>query len=203
MIRSYTDDPVDPAVVDRAVANATRAPNAGFTQGWAFLVLDRPADVGRFWSASSDDVDHPDPWLAGMMRAPVVVLPCSSQAAYLERYAEPDKGGTPRTAPANDHASRWAMPVWHLDTAMASLLILQTVTDAGLGACFFSIVPGRGDRVREAFAIPGTHEPIGAITIGHPARGGPPGSPARRARVPWQSVLHRGRWGHPSTQPPP
>ena len=29
--------------------NATRAPNAGFSQGWAFLVLDTPEDVRRFW----------------------------------------------------------------------------------------------------------------------------------------------------------
>ena len=78
--------------MDRALENATHAPSAGFSQGWAFLVLDRPEDVRRFWAASADDTDHPDRWLAGMMRAPVVILPCSSKAAYLDRYAEPDKG---------------------------------------------------------------------------------------------------------------
>jgi nitroreductase len=41
MIRDYTDEPVDPATVDRALANAVRAPSAGFSQGWAFLVLDQ------------------------------------------------------------------------------------------------------------------------------------------------------------------
>ena len=45
MIREYADTPVDPAVVDRALANAVRAPSAGFSQGWAFLVLDQPDDV--------------------------------------------------------------------------------------------------------------------------------------------------------------
>ena len=60
MVRSYTDEPVDPAVVDRALANAIRAPSAGFSQGWAFLVLDRPEDVRRFWAATSDDLDSPD-----------------------------------------------------------------------------------------------------------------------------------------------
>ncbi|WP_232681030.1 nitroreductase family protein [Nocardioides sp. R-C-SC26] len=192
MVRAYTDEPGDVAILDRALDNATRAPNAGFSQGWAFLVLDTPADVERFWRASSDDVDTPDRWLAGMMRAPVVVLPCSSKQAYLDRYAEPDKGWTERDE------SRWAMPYWHLDAAMASLLILQTVTDAGLGACFFGTAPGRLPRLREEFAIPHSHDPIGVITIGHPAprphTTGAQGSPTRRARTPWRDVVHRGGW---------
>jgi nitroreductase len=188
MVRSYSDAPVDPAVVDRALANATRAPSAGFSQGWAFVVLDTPEQTARFWRASSDDVDEPNPWLAGMMGAPVVVLPCSSKEAYLDRYAEPDKGWTDR-----DEA-RWPMPFWHMDAAMASLLILQTVTDEGLGACFFGMVPERVDEVCAELGIPDSHEPIGVITIGHPADGGAKGSPTRRARTPWQDVVHRGGW---------
>jgi nitroreductase len=188
MVRNYADRPVDPAIIDRALDNATRAPSAGFTQGWAFLVLDDPADVRRFWEVSTDAVAEPSRWLEGMMRAPVVVLPCSSKAAYLDRYAEPDKGWTDR-----DEA-RWSMPYWHMDAAKASLLILQTVTDAGLGACFFGVAPDREGALRETFGIPGTHDPIGVITIGHPAPGGSGGSPTRRARTPWQDVVHRGAW---------
>lgn len=194
MVRDYTDQPVDPAVVERALAHATRAPTAGFSQGWGFVVLDTPADVRRFWVASSDDVADPDRWLAGMMRAPVVIVPCSIKAAYLDRYAQPDKGWTDR-----DEA-RWPMPFWDLDTAMASLLILQTATDAGLGSCFFGIVPDRLEQVKDALDLPdedGGPRPIGAITLGHPApRGdGAQGSPARRRRTPWQRTAHRGRWG--------
>ncbi|UMG94577.1 nitroreductase family protein [Nocardioides sp. TF02-7] len=193
MVRSYTDEPVDPAVVERALEHATRAPSAGFSQGWAFVVLDRPEDVRRFWAASTDDVDRPDRWLAGMMRAPVVVVPCSVRAAYLDRYAEADKGWTDRDE------RRWPMPYWHLDTAMASLLVLQTVTDAGLGACFFGIVPDREVQVRRALGLSdeGDPHPIGAITIGHPApRGsGAAGSATRRRRTPWTEVAHRGRFG--------
>ena len=55
MIRDYAETPVDPAIVDLALENATHAPSAGFSQGWAFLVLDRPEDVRRFWEASADD----------------------------------------------------------------------------------------------------------------------------------------------------
>jgi nitroreductase len=193
MVRSYTDEPVDPAVVERALAHATRAPSAGFSQGWAFVVLDRPEDVRRFWAASTDTVDDPDRWLAGMMRAPVVIVPCSVKAAYLDRYAEPDKGWTDRAE------KRWPMPFWDLDTAMATLLILQTATDAGLGACFFGIVPDREQDVRRALGLPdsGDPHPIGAITLGHPAprSTGAAGSAGRRRRTPWTEVAHRGRFG--------
>ena len=54
MVRNYDPRPVDPAVINRALSNATRAPSAGFSQGWGFLVLDKPADVGRFWAATTD-----------------------------------------------------------------------------------------------------------------------------------------------------
>ena len=188
MVRDYAETPVDPAIVDRALENATHAPSAGFSQGWAFLVLDRPEDVRRFWVAQVEDVDHPDSWLAGMMRAPVVILPCSSKAAYLDRYAEPDKGWTDR-----DEA-RWPMPFWHMDAAMASLLILQTATDAGLGACFFGVF--REEAVRREFEIPDRYDPVGVITMGHRVDSvGAAGSPTKRSRTPWTDVVHRGHWG--------
>jgi nitroreductase len=189
MVRSYAETPVDPGIVERAVGNATRAPSAGFSQGWAFLVLDTPTDVRRFWEATADDLDAPDAWLTGMMRAPVVILPCSSKAAYLERYAEPDKGWEDRAE------AHWPMPFWHMDAAMAALLILQTAVDEGLGSCFFGIPPERDEAVRRAFGIPDEFDPVGVVTIGHLADDpGAAGSPARRRRKPLDEVLHRGSW---------
>ena len=196
MVRSYTDEPVEPAVVDRALRNATRAPNAGFTQGWGFLLLDAPEDVRRYWVATSDSIDDPDQWLRGMMRAPVIVVPCSSKTAYLTRYAEPDKGWT------DLDEARWPVPFWHMDAAMASLLILQTAVDAGIGACFFGIPPERVAGVREEFAIPDAFDPVGAITLGHPAaEKGAAGSPSRRPRKDPADVVHRGTWGGSKSAP--
>lgn len=188
MVRNYTDEPVDPAVIDRCLRNAVRAPSAGFSQGWAFLVLDTPEDVRRYWEVTAD-FDNPDRWLTGMMKAPVIVIPCSSKHAYVERYAEPDKGWTDR-----DEA-RWPMPFWHMDAAMATMLILQTVVDEGLGALYFGIVPEADGAVRKAFGIPDDFDPIGAVTIGHPAASvGAKGSPSRRKRTPIDDVVHKGRW---------
>jgi nitroreductase len=190
MVRAYSDEPVDPAVVDRALANAVRAPSAGFSQGWAFLVLDRRADVERFWEVTTSPGELPDSWLTGMRAAPVIVVPCSSKAAYLSRYAEPDKGWT------DQDESRWPVPFWHMDAAMASLLILQTAVDEGLGACFFGIPPEHDTAVRRAFGIPDEFDPVGAITIGHRAAAeAPSGSATARMRRPLADVVHRGSWG--------
>jgi nitroreductase len=191
MIRSYDDRPVDPGVVDRALRNATHAPSAGFSQGWGFLRLDQPADVRRFWESTTDpeSLAAPDSWLTGMLRAPVVVVPCSNKSAYLSRYAEPDKGWT------DEDEARWPVPFWHMDAAMASLLILQTAVDEGLGACFFGIPPERTGSFKQAFGVPEEFTPVGAVTLGHRvADAGAPGSPARRPRRPLEEVVHHGTW---------
>jgi nitroreductase len=190
MVRRYSPEPVDRAVLDRVLSNALRAPSAGFSQGWAFLVLDEPADVERFWTvtAGEEELAAPDDWLSGMMTAPVVVVPLSSKELYLERYAEADKGWTDK-----DEA-HWPVPYWHLDTAMASLLMLLTAVDEGLGACFFGVEPESVDPLREAFGVPTTYWPIGAITLGR--RTDDPGvtGSVGRGRKPLEEVVHRGRW---------
>ena len=61
--------PVDPAIVDRVLAHATRAPSAGFSQGWAFLVLDTPTTStasGRRRPAEPSVDRSPTRWLRGM-----------------------------------------------------------------------------------------------------------------------------------------
>jgi len=189
MVRRYDDRPVDPAVVDRMLEHAIRAPSAGFSQGWGFLVLDSRADVDRFWAATAQDPDTTSSWLEGMRTAPVVIVPLSSKRAYLDRYAEDDKGWTDRDE------NRWPVPYWDIDTGMAALLILQTAVDEGLGACFFGIPPDRFGSFRAGFGVPDDYTPIGAITVGHRVPDtGTRGSPGRRTRKPVDEVTHRGTW---------
>jgi nitroreductase len=186
MVRRYADRPVAPEALGRLLDNATRGPSAGFSQGYAFLVLDTPADVARFWLATGAG-DASNRWLDGMRTAPVVIVPLAHKDAYLDRYAEPDKGWTDRDE------SRWPVPYWHVDTGMAALLILQTAVDEGLGACFFGIPAEHVASFREAFGVPADHVPVGAITVGHRTDDpGARGSPARRERR--TDAVHRGRW---------
>ena len=129
----------------------------------------------------------PNAWLDGMRTAPVVIVPMSDKGAYLDRYAEPDKRRS------DEHTPDWPVPYWHMDTAMAALLILQTAVDEGLGACFFGVPGTRIDAFREEFGVPDNLKPIGAITVGHRTDdAGSPGSSARRERR--TDVVHRGRY---------
>ena len=104
MVRDYDPDrPVPPEVRERLLEHAIRAPSAGFSQGWAFLVLETAEERDRFWAATTSG-GAPDAWLTRMRRAPLLVVPLANKAAYLDRYAEPDKGWTDR-----DEA-RWPVP---------------------------------------------------------------------------------------------
>src|ERR1700712_695180 len=97
MIRNYDSErPIPDTVVDRLTSNALHAPSAGFSQGWAFLVLTDPTDRDRFWNVTIDPEDFQNPDVAklheGLQRAPLIVVCFSHKDAYLERYAEQDKG---------------------------------------------------------------------------------------------------------------
>jgi nitroreductase len=187
MVRNYSDRAVDPAVVDRILSNALHAPSAGFSQGWAFLLLDDPVDVARFWTCTTPAGDGKDAWSEGMRKAPVVVVPLSCKREYLERYAAPDKGWT------DMDETRWPAPYWDIDTGMAALLMLLTVTDEDLGACFFGIPPERIASFGAEFGVPDDYLPIGAISIGHRAEDHP--SPSlKRGRRGLDAVVHRSRW---------
>lgn len=192
MVRTYDPQrPVPPETVQRLLDHAIRAPSAGFSQGWAFLVLIEQADRERFWSVTGGQ-DTGGRWLSGMRKAPLIIIPHSHRDAYLDRYAEPDKGWTDR-----DEA-RWPVPYWHIDTGMASLLILLTVVDEGLGACFFGIPPEVTTDYRAAFEVPADFDPIGAITVGYPAEDWR--SPSlKRGRRSADQVAHYGRWGSTRT----
>lgn len=186
MVRNFEDRPVPADLVDRMLDNARRAPSAGHTQGFAFLVLEGAEQVGRFWDCTFPREKRSGFAYPGLMRAPVVILPCSSKEAYLDRYAEPDKGWADRDE------NRWPVPYWDVDCAFGAMSILLTAADAGLGALFFGIFGGLAELRRE-FGIPESFRPIGAIAVGWPAPDVP--SPSlRRGRRPWDESVHRGRW---------
>ena len=45
MVRTFQDAPVEPDVVERILAQGQRAPSAGYTQGFEFLLLRGPGDA--------------------------------------------------------------------------------------------------------------------------------------------------------------
>jgi len=178
MVRAYDPArPVTRAQIDELLGLAIRAPSAGFTQGWRFLVLDGRETVTRFWDAATPPDEPPDPWLAGLKTAPAIIIIFSDKSAYLARYAEPDKGWV------DQDERRWPVPYWHIDAGMAALLVLLGAVDSGLAACFFGVPARRWDALRSALAVPTQLTPVGAISLGY-------GAPDRRS-----PSLRRGRRG--------
>ena len=186
MIRSYqADRQVPDDALDAILEAALRAPSAGFTQGVSLLVLSSDAERETFWQTAA----QPDSsWLRGMRTAPLLVLVWTSEDAYLDRYAEPDKGWTDRDP------ARWSAPYWFVDAGMASMAALLSAVDHHLGACFFGIPVHRIAAVREAFGVPPSQLSAGVISVGYPARAPAIGSPTRRPRKSLSESIHRGTW---------
>jgi nitroreductase len=186
MIRRYDEArPVPHDALQAVLTAALRAPSAGFTQGISLLVLSSPSERETFWrvTAEADSV-----WLSGMRTAPVLVLVWTSEEAYLDRYAEPDKGWTDRDP------ARWSAPYWFVDAGMASMATLLSAVDKGLGACFFGIPTDRIGAVREAFRVPQGQLSVGVISLGYPAAAPAMGSSTYRRRKAESEVIHRGIW---------
>lgn len=186
MVRNYTEDPVDPAAVERILAAALRAPSAGHTQGQDLVVVTDPTTR----KAIADLAGEPDyvargfdPWIS---RAPVHVVVCTSKAAYLRRYAEADKGG-PHGPMAIE--TGWPVPYWWVDAGATLMLLLLAAVDEGLAAGFLGVhaIPG----LRALLGIPDEVDPIGVVTLGHPAPDRRSGSLRRGRR---RGRIHREHW---------
>jgi nitroreductase len=187
MVRSFQSRLLPPEVVERILRNAQRAPSAGFSQGWGFLVLEGPDQTRTYWDAVGPTDAESFRW-QDLFNAPLLIVCLSNKTAYLERYAERDKGWTDRSE------ARWPAPYWDIDTGMAALLILLTAVDAGLGALFFGIPPAKIDTFRTTFGVPGELSPIGTVAVGYPKADDPPSPSLARGHRPAAEVIHRGRW---------
>jgi nitroreductase len=154
-------------------------------------LLEEPVDRERFWAATSEPSWRESTEAAGLVTAPVVVVPVCSAEVYVARYSEPDKVAHGLTTEA-----AWPVPFWTVDVSFATMLLLLGVVEEGLGALFFGFQSREAIQAfRAAFGVPDSWSPIGVVAIGWPeADGGSRGSAAIRARRPLSEVVHRGGW---------
>jgi nitroreductase len=196
MVRSYDPDrPVPQDIVDKIIKHALRAPSAGFSQGWGFLVLQKPEDRDLYWTSTTagdlgtapTDEAWKGTWLERMRTAPLIVVALSNRSVYLDRYAEADKGWTDRDE------SRWPVPYWDIDAGFAALLMHLTAVNEGLGSCFIGLPVATIQTFKNVFGVPDEFTPIGALTVGY--RAPDKMSPSlRRGHRPVADVVHHGRW---------
>lgn len=187
-IRSYDPDrPVTESELSRVLDAGLRTPSAGHTQAVELLVLTTPQDRERYWRLTADPDRPPDRWLRGMRAAPALVLVWTSENAYRDRYAEPDKGWVP-------DSTDWSAPYWWVDAGIVVQTLLLTATALGLASAFVGVPRSAQRSVAAAFEVPDDRSSVGLVALGHPPATHRRASPRRSTR-PRSERIHAGRWG--------
>ena len=185
MVRNFSSKPVESEKIERILDLARRAPSAGFTQGQSFVVVEDPQTKKEIAALCGEEgyvQSGYDPFISG---APVLIVPCTSEAAYHQRYQEADKLKEDGTE------IYWPVPYWFMDIGCSVMLILLSVVDEGLAAGF----AGSHDlnAFRQLLGMPDEVTPVGVISIGYPAPDKRSTS-LKRGRKPLENIVHREKW---------
>jgi nitroreductase len=185
MVRNFADKPVDAAIIDRILELTRHAPSAGFTQGQSFIVVTEP-ELKQAIAATCEEEDYVQSGFAPFLsKAPVLLVPCTSEAAYHRRYQEADK--------VNEDGTEivWPVPYWFMDIGCAVMIALLAAIDEGLVAAFAGSKDL--DRLRSLLNIPAEVSPVGVIALGYRAPDMP--SPSlKRGRKSDEEYIHREHW---------
>ncbi len=163
MIRKYDQTREVPEnIINKLIDNASRAPSAGHTQVQEFIIVKDPSTKRklRLASVNQEQVEE----------APMLIVVCSNTSRSVGRYGE---------------RGREFYSI--IDGAFASMLILLTATNEGLGASFVGAF--NDEKVSEILGLPEHVRPIGIIALGYPGE-----KPARLERIQRDRLVHYERW---------
>jgi nitroreductase len=190
MVRKFEQKPIPDDVLKRVLEVARHAPSGGFSQGFDFIVLAKPAELEWFYRTTDDPTDpEPFPGREPDLAPACLILPFANKRLYLDRYAQPDK-----LQFGLDKEENWTVPTWTVDTSMAIMLILLAAVHEGLGAWYFDISRGEDD-VMSDLGIPPSCIRLGVIALGYTSpEDKPRASVFTRRRRPFEEMFHFGRW---------
>ncbi|MFE9121555.1 coenzyme F420-0:L-glutamate ligase [Streptomyces sp. NPDC007172] len=179
-VRAFTDEPVDPGAVRRAVAAAVTAPAPHHTTPWRFVLLESEESRTRLLDAMRDA------WIADLRRdgkseesiakrvargevlraAPYLVVPCLVMDGS-HSYGDARRDGAERE-----------MFVVAMGAGVQNFLV--ALAGERLGSAWVSSTMFCRDVVRDALGLPEGWDPMGAVAVGQAAE--PPRErPAREA----------------------
>ena len=186
MVRNFQPRPIPRESIDRILGMAQHAPSAGFSQGWAYVVVTKPdlrKEIGMI--QGEDDFYAKRRFHKFVSEAPTLVVACASEHLYRQRYSERDK------LREDGKAVEWPVPVWYFDIGCACMLILLGAVNEGLAAAFTSVF--RAEQMRTLLGIPNHFQPVGVISLGFAAKDIKSAS-LKRGRRPANEVIHYEHW---------
>lgn len=163
MCREYHDKDVSEKTIDKILDLSRRFPSAGHTQPQEFIIVRDQETKDALGKAAANQM-----YLA---TAPVVIVVVSDTKRSASRYGR-----------------RGEKFYSIIDGAFASMLVLLSVVNEGLGAGFVGAF--RDKRVQEILDLPSSVRPIGIIPIGHCAQD-PKSSKNRREK---DKIIHHERY---------
>ena len=169
MVRKFRQNkPISDKITSKLIRNAHRAPSAGHTQVQEFIIVKDPSIKKKLRNGAVDQEYVED--------APVLIIVCSNTSRSVGRYG----------VRGRDFYSI-------VDGAFASMLILLTAVNEGIGACFVGAFDDI--KVSKILEIPKQVRPIGILCVGYPDE-----EPERIERISLSKLVYYNKYGNTSGQ---